>query len=95
MLEYSDRARGLGAYDVAFTRLPFSKMSPLLPFFQTPYLYADEDRNCDCRYTNTNTNEPQSLAELELPFTRDKLVSYTEHRKEGRAKKSLQWLEKA
>jgi hypothetical protein len=95
MLEYSDRARGLGGYDVAFKRLPFSKTSPLLPYFKTPYLCVDEDRNCNCRYTNTNTCEPQSLAELALPFTRDELVSYTEHRKAGLSIKSLQWLDKA
>jgi len=52
------------------------------------------DKCYDYRYNNTNTNEPQSLAELELLFTRDELVSYTEHRKAGLAKKSLQLLEK-
>jgi len=70
-------------------------MSPFLPYFQTLYLYSDVDKYCNFRYTDANTNEPQSLATLELPFTRDELVSYTEHRKAGLAKKSLQWLEKA
>ena len=70
-------------------------MSPLLPYFQTPSLYSVVDKYYDYGYTNANTNEPQSLAKLELPFTQDELVSYTEHRKAGLAKKSLQWLEKA
>ena len=70
-------------------------MSPLLTYLQTPYLYLDVDKYCDYRYTDANTNEPQNLAKLELPFTRDELVSYTEYRKAGLAKKSLQWLEKA
>ena len=70
-------------------------MGLFLPYFQTPYFDRDVDRDCGYKYVCTNTNEPQSLAELELPFTRDELVSYTEHRKAGLAKKSLQWLEKA
>ena len=81
------RARSLAGYDVALTWPHFLKISPLLPYFQTPYLYSDVNKYCDFRCTNTNNIEPQSLAELELPFTQDELVSYTDHRKTGLAKK--------
>jgi len=82
---YECKAYGLAAYDVAFKRLPFLKMSPLLSYFKTPNLRTDEDRSCKSRHANTNTYEPQSLAELELPFTREELVNYAEHRKAGLA----------
>ncbi len=76
---------------VAFTRLPFSKISPFLPYFQSPRIFT----NNGYLYPNTNVNEPQSLAELALSFTQEELLSYTTHRKTGLAKKSIQWLDKA
>jgi hypothetical protein len=45
--------------------------------------------------TSRNTNGSATLSEIQLPYSIDELHSFTESRKEGLSKRSLNWIEKS